>query len=530
VSDDASTAPALPSAIDTLERPAAERLAGLAQRAPEAVFAGSIERVGVVEDVGDGVAGVSTIPGTRFGELLRFPGDVRGIVFDLDRDVTGCVLLGEDECIDAGDLVRRTGEIVRVPVGPGLIGRVINPEGRPLDGGDPPDAETYEPIERPAPAIFDRAPVNRPLQTGIKSIDSMIPVGRGQRELIVGDRSTGKTAIAVDAIINQRDADVVCIYVGIGQRTSATAGVLAALKRHGALDYTVAVVADADDPAGLVFIAPYAACTIGEHFCRQGRDVLIVYDDLTKHAQAYRQVSLLLRRPPGREAYPGDIFYIHSRLLERATQLADDAGGGSLTALPIVETQAGNISAYIPTNLISITDGQIFLNADLFYHGFKPAVDIGRSVSRVGGQAQRTAMRRIAGPLRLGYTQFEELEIFTRFGARVEEATRVKIERGRRIRQVLNQPRFEPLPLPDQVVVLLAVTEGLADAVPLSDIPRMEHLLRRAVSEGLPKVAASIAAGDELTDEDRTALIDLMRTTIDGDFGEAKKNGDAPTE
>lgn len=555
MTDDVTAPLDLPPVIDDVARPAAARLARLASTADQVTFEGSIERVGVVQEVGDGVAAVTTIPGTRFGEVLahgmpggtalrkaavqeaaaparhceplrgvlRFSGGVHGIVFDLGRELTGCVLLGADQGLKAGDLVRRTGEIVRVPVGRDLVGRVVNPLGEPLDGGDRPDAEAFEPIEQPAPAIFDRAPVTRPLQTGIKSVDAMIPVGRGQRELIVGDRSTGKTAIGLDTIINQRGGDVLCIYCGIGQRTSSTAGVLAALRRHDAMAYTIAVIAAADDPPGLVFAAPYAATTIAEFFCRQGRDVLIVYDDLTKHAQAYRQVSLLLRRPPGREAYPGDIFYIHARLLERSTQLNEEAGGGSLTALPIVETQAGNISAYIPTNLISITDGQIFVSSDLFSHGFKPAVDIGRSVSRVGGQAQRPAMRKIAGPLRLGYTQFEELEIFTRFGARVEEATRVKIERGRRIRQVLNQPRFQPLPLAHQVIVLLAVSEGLADDVPLDEIPHLEEVLRREVPERLPKVIGKIDAGDELTDADRTALLKAMSEIVAATFGAPEK-------
>jgi len=518
VTDEGTALPDIPAGIDHIAEPARALLERLASQAPEVTFDGSLERIGVVADVADGVATVSTIPGTRFGELLLFTGGVRGMVFDLDRETTGCVLLGSDAGIRAGDLVRRTGEIVRVPVGPDLVGRVISPLGEPLDGGDPVDFETLEPIEGPAPAIFEREPVARPLQTGIKSVDSMIPIGRGQRELIVGDRSTGKTAVALDAIINQRDGDVVCIYVGIGQRTSATAGILAALRKHEAFAYTLAVIADADDPPGLVFIAPYAATTIGEFFCRQGRDVLVVFDDLTKHAQTYRQISLLLRRPPGREAYPGDIFFIHSRLLERSTQLTAELGGGSLTALPVVETQAGNISAYIPTNLISITDGQIYLSADLFYHGFKPAVDVGRSVSRVGGQAQRPAMRKIAGPLRLGYTQFEELEIFTRFGARVEEATRVRIERGRRIRQVLNQPRFRPLSIAHQVVVLLAVSEGLADDVPLEDIAQMEDVLGREVPEALPELIKKIAAGEDLTDQEQATLLDTVRGIIERTF------------
>jgi F-type H+-transporting ATPase subunit alpha len=495
----------LPTGIGEVARPARALLEGLAA-APRGPLTGSLERIGVVERVADAVALVSTIPGTLFGELLAFPGGVEGMVFDLERETTGCVLLGDDEGIRTGDLVRRTGAGLRVPVGPDFIGRVIDPLGRPLDGGDPPAAEALEPIERPAPTIAEREPVTRPLLTGIKSVDAMIPIGRGQRELIVGDRSTGKTALALDAILNQRDQGVLCIYAGIGQRTSSTAGVLAALKRREAFGYTAAVVADADDPPGLLFAAPFAAMTLGEHFCRQGRDVLVVLDDLTKHAQAYRQISLLLRRPPGREAYPGDIFYLHSRLLERATQLSGAEGGGSLTALPIIETQAGNI--------ISITDGQICLSTSLFSHGLKPAVDVGLSVSRVGGQAQRPEMRTLAGPLRVGYTQFEELEIFTRFGARVEEATRVRIERGRRIRAVLSQPRFEPVPVADEVVVLLTVTRGLADDVPLDRIPEMERLLRREVRERLPEIARQLAADAPLADDDRALLVETIRRVI----------------
>ena len=382
---------------------------------------------------------------------MRFPGDVFGIAFNVDENEIGVVLLGEYRQLQAGDEVERTGRVMDVPVGDGLLGRVIDPLGRPLDGNGPVACSERLPIERPAPDIMDRAPVTVPLQTGLKVIDALIPVGRGQRELILGDRQTGKTAIAMDTILNQRGQNVLCVYCAIGQRESAVAKVVASLRESGAMDYTVVVVTEGNDPPGLAYIAPYAATSIAEHFMEAGRDVLIVYDDLTHHARAYRELSLLLRRPPGREAFPGDIFYIHSRLLERATHLRPERGGGSLTALPIIETEAQDISAYIPTNLISITDGQIYLSPSLFELGVLPAVDVGKSVSRVGGKAQRAAYRAVAGDLKLAYSQFEELETFARFGARLDENTRRIIEHGRRIRACLKQPEFAPLSVPAQI-------------------------------------------------------------------------------
>ena len=398
---------------------------------------GRVEHVGRIIRIADGVANVSGLPAARFNELLRFPGDVYGLVFNLDPDVVGCVLLGDDTDLAAGDPVRLTGRVVVVPVGEALLGRVVDALGRPLDGEGAIDCEAQSPLEKEAPPILARKPVEEQLITGIRAIDALIPIGRGQRELILGDRATGKTAIAVDTILSQRNTDVVCIYVAIGQKVSTVKQVAQSLQRNNAMRRTIIVSAGADDSPGLLFIAPYAATSMGEYFMQKGRDVLIIYDDLTRHARAYRELSLLLRRPPGREAYPGDIFFIHSRLLERATRLTDDAGGGSLTAIPIVETQAQNISAYIPTNLISITDGQIFLDPDLFYKGIKPAIHVGKSVSRVGGKTQLPAIRTVVKQLRLEYAQFAELEVFTRFGATVEEATRKKIERGRRIREIL---------------------------------------------------------------------------------------------
>ena len=419
--------------------------------------------MGTITSIATGIAKVSGLPGVGFEEVLKFPGDVYGIAFNVDEDEIGVVLLGDYWQLHAGDEVERRGHVMDVPVGDGLIGRIINPLGRPLDGNGPVVSSARLPIERPAPHIMDRAPVTVPLQTGIKVIDALIPIGRGQRELILGDRQTGKTAIALDTILNQRDQNVLCVYCAIGQRASGVAKVIAALREKGAMDYTVVVVTEGNDPPGLAYIAPYAATSIAEHFMEQGRDVLIVYDDLTHHARAYRELSLLLRRPPGREAFPGDIFYIHSRLLERATHLRQELGGGSLTALPIIETEAQDISAYIPTNLISITDGQIYLSPSLFELGVLPAVDVGKSVSRVGGKAQRAAYRAVAGDLKLAYAQFEELETFARFGARLDEDTRKIIEHGRRIRACLKQPEFAPVSVPAQIAVLLALTAELFD-------------------------------------------------------------------
>ena len=472
------------------------------------------KEVGTVTSVATGIAKVSGLPGVGFEELVTFPGDVLGIAFNVDADEIGVVLLGEYWRLQAGDEVQRTGRVVDVAVGDGLLGRIIDPLGRPLDGNGPLAASERLPIERPAPPIMDRAPVTVPLQTGLKVIDALIPIGRGQRELILGDRQTGKTAIAIDTILNQRGKDVLCVYCAIGQRASAVAKTVATLREKGAMDYTVLVVTEGNDPPGLAFIAPYAATSIAESFMEAGRDVLIVYDDLTHHARAYRELSLLLRRPPGREAFPGDIFYIHARLLERATHLRPELGGGSLTALPVIETEAQNISAYIPTNLISITDGQIYLSPSLFELGVLPAVDVGKSVSRVGGKAQRAAYRAVAGDLKIAYAQFEELETFARFGARVDEDTRKVIEHGRRIRSCLKQPEFAPLPVPAQVAVLLALTENLFDPVPLERMAKAEHALHEAAANIPAEVSERLDTADELNDEDRKTIVEIARQAL----------------
>ena len=471
--------------------------------------------VGTITSIATGIAKVSGLPGVGFDELVTFPGDVLGIAFNVDADEIGTVLLGEYWRLHAGDEVERTGRVMDVAVGDGLLGRVIDPLGRPLDGHGPVAAGERLPIERPAPSIMDRAPVIVPLQTGLKVIDALIPIGRGQRELILGDRQTGKTAIAIDSIINQRGKDVVCVYCAIGQRASAVAKVVATLRDKAAMDYTVLVVAEGSDPPGLAFIAPYAATSIAEHFMQRGRDVLIVYDDLTQHARAYRELSLLLRRPPGREAFPGDIFYIHARLLERATRLREELGGGSLTALPIIETEAQDISAYIPTNLISITDGQIYLSPSLFELGELPAVDVGKSVSRVGGKAQRAAYRAVAGDLKLAYAQFEELESFSRFGARLDEETRKIIEHGRRIRACLKQPECAPVSVPEQIAILLALTARLFDPVPIERMAQAEHAVREAAASMPAEVCGRFETADTLSDADRTAVIEIARRALD---------------
>ena len=470
--------------------------------------------VGTINSVSTGIARISGLPGVGFEELLKFPGDVYGIAFNVDPDEIGVVLLGEYWHLNAGDEVRRTGRVMDVPVGDGLMGRVIDPLGRPLDGNGPVAASRRLPIERPAAPIMDRAPVTVPLQTGIKVIDALIPIGRGQRELILGDRQTGKTAIAIDTILNQRGKGVLCVYCAIGQRGSAIAKAVATFQQKDAMDYTVVVVTEGNDPPGLAYIAPYAATSIAEYFMEQGRDVLIVYDDLTHHARAYRELSLLLRRPPGREAFPGDIFYIHSRLLERGTHLRKELGGGSLTALPIIETEAQNISAYIPTNLISITDGQIYLSPSLFELGVLPAVDVGKSVSRVGGKAQRAAYRAVAGDLKLAYSQFEELETFARFGARLDEDNRKIIEHGRRIRACLKQPEFAPVTIPEQITVLLALTSELFDDVPLDRMTDAEQAVRKVSAEIPAEVSERLDTADKLSDEDRETIINISRQAI----------------
>jgi F-type H+-transporting ATPase subunit alpha len=470
--------------------------------------------VGTITSVATGIAKVSGLPGVGFDELVLFPGDVLGIAFNVDADEIGVVLLGEYQQLHAGDEVERTGRVMDVAVGDALLGRVIDPLGRPLDGKGPVASSKRLPVERPAPPIMDRAPVTVPLQTGLMVIDALIPVGRGQRELILGDRQTGKTAIATDTIFNQRDRNVLCVYCAIGQRASAVAKTVANLREKGAMDYTVVVVSEGNDPPGLAYIAPYAATSIAEFFMEAGRDVLIVYDDLVQHARSYRELSLLLRRPPGREAFPGDIFYIHSRLLERATHLRKELGGGSLTALPIIETEAQDISAYIPTNLISITDGQIYLSPSLFELGVLPAVDVGKSVSRVGGQAQLAAYRAVAGDLKLAYAQFEELETFSRFGARLDADTRKTIEHGRRIRACLKQPEFSPVSVPAQIAVLLALTAGLFDLVPLDQMTDAEHALCEAAADIPPEVRVRLDTAAKLSDEDRKAIIDIASKSL----------------
>ena len=470
--------------------------------------------VGTITNVSTGIARVSGLPSVGFEELLEFPGGVFGIAFNVDEDEIGVVLLGEYQDLHAGDEVERTGRVMDVAVGDGLLGRVIDPLGRPLDGSGPVAASERLPTERSAAPIMDRAPVTVPLQTGLKVIDALIPIGRGQRELILGDRQTGKTAIAIDTILNQRGKDVLCVYCAIGRRASAVAKVVASLREKGAMDYTVVVVAEGNDPPGLAYIAPYAATSIAEHFMVAGRDVLIVYDDFTQHARAYRELSLLLRRPPGREAFPGDIFYIHSRLLERATHLSKERGGGSLTALPIIETEAQDISAYIPTNLISITDGQIYLSPSLFELGVLPAVDVGKSVSRVGGKAQRAAYRAVAGDLKLAYAQFEELETFARFGARLDEDTRKIIEHGRRIRACLKQPELAPVSVPAQIAVLLALTAELFDGVPLDRMTDAEHAVHEAAVNIPAEVSARFETANKLSDEDRKTIIEIARKSL----------------
>jgi len=470
--------------------------------------------VGTILSVSTGIARVSGLPGVGYDELLKFPGGVFGIAFNVDEDEIGVVLLGEYWQLHTGDEVERTGRVADVPVGDGLLGRVMDPLGRPLDGRGPVPASDRLPVERPAAPIMDRAPVTEPLQTGLKVIDALIPIGRGQRELILGDRQTGKTAIAIDTILNQRGKDVLCVYCAIGQRASAVAKVVATLREKEAMDTTVVVVTEGNDPPGLAYIAPYAATSIAEHFMEQGRDVLIVYDDLTHHARAYRELSLLLRRPPGREAFPGDIFYIHSRLLERSTHLRERLKGGSLTALPIVETEAQNISAYIPTNLISITDGQIYLSPSLFELGVLPAVDVGKSVSRVGGKAQRAPYRAVAGELKLAYSQFEELESFARFGARLDEDNRKVIGHGERIRACLKQPEFAPVSMSAQIAVLLALTDGHFDNVPLERMPAAELAVREAAAEIPAEVSERLDAAGKLSEEDRKTILEIAREAL----------------
>jgi F-type H+/Na+-transporting ATPase subunit alpha len=451
-----------------------------------------MESVGSVLQVGDGIARVWGLEDAMAGELLRFPGDVIGMVLNLEPDNVGAVLFGNDEGIKEGDQVTRTGKIAQVPVGEALVGRVVNALGEPLDGKGPIAAKEFRLIEGHAPGVVQRQPVKEPLQTGIKAVDSMIPIGRGQRELIIGDRQTGKTAIIIDAIINQKGSGVFCIYVAIGQKESTVAQVVNVLRKHGAMEYTTVVSASASQPAPLQFIAPYAGCAIGEWFLYNGKHAVAFYDDLSKHAQAYRQLSLLLRRPPGREAYPGDVFYLHSRLLERAAKLNDKLGGGSLTALPVIETQAGDVSAYIPTNVISITDGQIYLESDLFYSGIRPAINVGISVSRVGGSAQVKAMRKVAGRLRLDLAQYRELAAFAQFGSDLDKATQDQLTRGARTVEVLKQDQFVPMSIERQVMIIYVATQGHLDDMPLANVKLFEREFYAFIDEKYPDIPHQI--------------------------------------
>ena len=472
----------------------------------------SSEERGTVSRVLRGVVEVEGFTEATSDEVIAFEGGATGLALDLTLGRAGIVLLHDPRGLRPGDHARRTRRVASVPTGGALLGRTINPLGRPLDNFGPVAADQLEPVERPAPTIMERAPVTRPLQTGIKAVDALVPIGRGQRELILGDRQTGKTAVAIDTILNQAKTGLISVYCAIGQRGDAVARVIARLREGGVLENCVVVVAGAEEPPGLQYIAPYAATTVAERFMRAGRNVLIVYDDLTRHARAYRELSLLLRRPPGREAYPGDIFYLHARLLERATQLRDSAGGGSLTALPIVETQAQNLSAYIPTNLISITDGQIYLSPTLFRRGQLPAVDVGRSVSRVGGKAQLPAFRAVAGPLKLAYAQFEELEAFARFGAKLDEDTRLQLERGRRVREALKQQEAAPIPVVHQIALLLAVAEGLFDTIPVEAMTAATAAAVAAV-DAMPE-AREFAQGAPLAGDRREAMLRVIRAAL----------------
>jgi F-type H+-transporting ATPase subunit alpha len=481
-----------------------------------------VEEIGTVISVGDGIARVYGVEKVMYGELLEFPGDVFGLAMNLEENSVGVVLLGEDTAIKEGDEVRRTNRIMEVPVGDAMVGRVVNSLGQPIDGKGPIETEHHMPIERLAPGVIDRQPVNQPLQTGIKAIDGMIPIGRGQRELIIGDRQTGKTTIAIDTIINQKGGDVICIYVAIGQKTSTVAQIVKTLEDYGAMEYSVVVAANASDPAPLQYIAPYAGCTIGEYFRDDGRHALIIYDDLTKQAAAYRELSLLLRRPPGREAYPGDVFYLHSRLLERASKLNDSKGGGSLTALPIIETQAGDVSAYIPTNVISITDGQIFLESSLFYSGIKPAINVGISVSRVGGNAQVKGMKKVAGRLRLDLAQYREMAAFAQFGSELDAATQAQLARGERMVEALKQDQYQPLAVERQIVTIYAGTKGFFDTVPVAQLKQFEKELLEFIETNFNEIYRDIREQKVISPENEGKLRKC--------FEEFTKKFNAPSE
>ena len=467
--------------------------------------------VGTVTEVGDGIAQIAGLTNAAASELVEFPSGALGIVFNLRKDSVGVIIMGEYSDIEEGDLVRATGRIVSVPVGDAMIGRVVNAVGQPIDGKGPIDTTEYRPVERIAPNVVVRKGVDTPVQTGIKAIDSMIPIGRGQRELIIGDRQTGKTAIAIDTIINQKGKNLICIYVAIGQKRAQVAQVVATLEQYGAMEHTIVVSATASEPAALQYIAPYAGCAMGEEFMEQGKDALIVYDDLSKHAQAYRQVSLLMRRPPGREAYPGDVFYLHSRLLERAAKLDDEFGGGSLTALPVIETQANDVSAYIPTNVISITDGQIYLESDLFYAGVRPALNVGISVSRVGSTAQTKAMKQVAGRLKLELAQFRELAAFAQFGSDLDESTQRQLDRGQRLSELLKQPQYQPVELDKQVMAIYAGTNGFLDEVPVARVAEWEPAFYQYMDSSHPATGQAILREQKLDD----TTIEGLRVAID---------------
>ncbi len=466
----------------------------------------TVMEVGTVIKVGDGIAEIHGLEKVMAGELLEFPHEVRGLALNLEEDKVGAVLFGEFQAIKEGDVVKRTQRIMEVPVGDSLIGRVVDALGNAIDDQGPLMTENHNPIERIAPGVVDRQPVKEPLQTGLKAIDAMVPIGRGQRELIIGDRQTGKTAVAVDTIINQKGKDVICIYVAIGQKASTVAQVVKTLKDFGAMDYTIVVKATASDPAAMQFLAPYSGAAMGEFFRDNGRHALTIYDDLSKQAAAYREISLLLRRPPGREAYPGDVFYLHSRLLERAAKLSDAKGGGSLTSLPIIETQAGDISAYIPTNVISITDGQIFLEADLFNSGIRPAINVGNSVSRVGGSAQIKAMKQVAGTLRIDLAQFRELQAFAQFGSDLDKATQAQLARGQRLVEILKQPQYRPMDIEKQVLVIWAASNGYTDDIPVEDVRQFESELLKFIENSHPGLLQSIREKKTLTDEIKSDL------------------------
>ena len=475
----------------------------------------NVAEVGSVISIGDGIARVHGIERAMAGEMLEFTHGVFGIALNLEEQSVGAVLLGDFKAIKEGDVVKRTGRIISVPVGDEMLGRVVNALGQPIDGKGPIQTKKFLPIERIAPGVVDRQPVREPMQTGLKAIDGMVPIGRGQRELIIGDRQTGKTAVGIDAIINQRGKDVICIYNAIGQKQSTVAQVVRTLEENDAMSYSIVVAATASDPAPMLYIAPYSACAIGEYFRDSGRHALVVYDDLSKHAQAYREISLLLRRPPGREAYPGDVFYLHSRLLERAAKLNAAQGGGSLTALPIIETQAGDLSAYIPTNVISITDGQIFLESDLFHQGVRPAINVGNSVSRVGGSAQIKAMRQVAGTLRLDLAQYRELAAFAQFGSDLDKGTQAQLNRGRRLVEILKQPQYQPVAVEKQVLIVYAATKGFIDAVAIEDVHRYEVELYRFLELRHPGVLTGIAEKKNLDDALKAAVEAALK-----DFGQ----------